>query len=172
MAAQPASVAAAPRVVLSARTSHGVVTATLTLPFAQRCKSRLRCRLDNGAEAAVLIARGGVLRNGDLLAGDDGRVVQVVAATEPLSQVETGDLKRLAQICYHLGNRHVTLQIGPGWVRYARDHVLDEMVRRFGCKVRHVVATFEPEIGAYHQHGHGARVQQHHAHQHGADHGD
>ena len=128
------------------------------LPFNERSKSRLRAVLDNGEEAGLFLERGSILRHGDLLLADDGRVVEVQAATETVSTVRTDNGLLLARACYHLGNRHVALQIGPGWLRYAHDHVLDDMLRGFGLRITVEQAPFEPEGGAYvaasHSHAH------------------
>ena len=128
------------------------------LPFAERSKSRLRAVLDNGEEAGLFLERGSVLRHGDLLLADDGRLVEVEAAPETVSTVHTDNGLMLARASYHLGNRHVALQIGPGWLRYAHDHVLDDMLRGFGLTVSVERAPFEPEGGAYvaaaHAHSH------------------
>ncbi len=131
----------------------------LVLPFGERSKSRARHVLDNGEEAGLFLERGSVLRHGDLLLADDGCVIEVEAATETVSTVHTGDALMLARASYHLGNRHVALQIGPGWLRYQHDHVLDDMLRGFGLAVKVEEAPFEPEGGAYV----GAA---HHAHSH------
>ena len=131
--------------------------ATLTLPFELRQKSRLRTRLDSGEEVGLFLPRGAVLRHGDRLRATDGRVVEVCAAPEIVSTGRTDDPLRLARAAYHLGNRHVALQLGPGWLRYLHDHVLDGMVRELGLEVVCEQAPFEPEAGAYgggHHHGH------------------
>ena len=131
--------------------------ATLTLPFEQRQKSRLRTRLDNGEEVGLFLPRGTVLRHGDRLRAANGRVVEVRAAPETVSTARTDDPLRLARAAYHLGNRHVALQLGPGWLRYLHDHVLDGMVRELGLEVICEQAPYEPEAGAYgggHHHGH------------------
>lgn len=135
----------------------------LILPFSERAKSRLRAVLDNGEEAGLFLERGTVLRNGDLLLADDGRVVAVEAAPEMVSTVHTENGLVLARASYHLGNRHVALQIGPGWLRYSHDHVLDDMLRGFGLTVRVELAPFEPEGGAYVSHSNAHS----HAHHHG-----
>ena len=130
----------------------------MTLTLDQRGRSRLRVRLDDGREAGVFLARGDSLKRGDLLASDDGLVVRVAAAHERLSTVVSPDSHLLARACYHLGNRHVALQIEPGRLRYLHDHVLDDMVRGLGLAVTLEDAPFEPEPGAYggpaHAHGH------------------
>lgn len=128
----------------------------LVLPFQLRNKSRLRTALENGEEVGLILERGSILRGGDLLLADDGRVVEVVAEPESVSTVRAPDAVALCRASYHLGNRHVALQIGDGWVRYQHDHVLDEMVRGLGLDVTLERAPFEPEAGAYGGHSHSA----------------
>jgi urease accessory protein len=134
----------------------------LILPFEQRQKSRLRARLESGDEVALILPRGRVLRGGDRVQATDGREVEIVAAPEKLLHIESAELARVA---YHLGNRHVPLQVGPGFLRIAEDHVLEEMVRKLGARVSRVEAPFEPEAGAYgHRHdemGHGGKIHDH-----------
>lgn len=129
---------------------------TLTLPFEQRQKSRLRTRLDNGQEVGLFLPRGAVLRHGDRLRAANGLIVEVQAALETVSTGHTTDSLLLARAAYHLGNRHVALQLASGWLRYLHDHVLDDMVRELGLEVMCEQALFEPEAGAYssghHQH--------------------
>jgi urease accessory protein len=136
----------------------------LVLPYGDRSKSRLLALLDNGEEAGLFLERGSVLRHGDLLLADDGRVIAVEAARETVSTVHTDDAVMLARASYHLGNRHVALQIGSGWLRYQHDHVLDDMLRGFGLDVRVDEAPFEPEGGAYVAAAHHTHA---HAHPHG-----
>lgn len=130
--------------------------ATLTLSFEQRCKSRLRTMLDSGEEVALMLPRGVVLRHGDRVCTEEGLVIAVQAADEEISVASTDEPRLLARACYHLGNRHVALQIGEGWLRYPSDHVLDEMLRGLGLTVNVQMLPFEPEAGAYYEHrGHG-----------------
>jgi urease accessory protein len=145
------------------------------LPFELRQKSRLRARLASGLEVGLFLERGIVLRGGDLLLADDGTVIEVVAALETVSTVRDSDATRLARAGYHLGNRHVPVEIGSGWLRYGHDHVLDDMVRGLGLNVVVESAPFEPEAGAYghsHSHGHadGDSPRQDHTHEHGHSH--
>src|ERR1019366_6405957 len=131
------------------------------LPYESRCRSRLRATLSTGEAAAIVIARGQVLRGGDLLLADDGRIIEVCAAPELVSTVHGSEPAQLLRAAYHLGNRHVALQIGSGWLRYNHDHVLDDMVRGLGLRVQVEEASFEPEVGAYaheaaHGHSHGS----------------
>lgn len=128
--------------------------AVLTLPFDMRQKSRFRAVLDDGREAQIVLPRGsGVLRGGELLGGPEAPVVVVLAALEPVSTASHRDPRLLARAAYHLGNRHVPLQVGGDWVRYHADHVLDAMVHSLGLRVLHEQARFEPEAGAYGHHG-------------------
>ena len=138
--------------------------AQLILPFDVRSRSRFRARLDNGEEVGVILTRGHILRGGDRLRAEDGRIIGVAAASETVSTAHARDAELLARGAYHLGNRHVALQIGALWLRYSHDHVLDDMVRGLGFTVVVEQAPFEPEGGAYPAHSHG----EHHAH-HGHD---
>jgi urease accessory protein len=126
----------------------------LILPFESRQKSRLRVTSVAGTEFALLLPRGTVLRDGDRLRAVNGLVIEVQAAAEAVSTARSDDVTQFARVCYHLGNRHVPLQVGSGWLRYLADHVLDQMVAELGLAVMHEQAPFEPEAGAYHQHGH------------------
>ena len=139
--------------------------ARLVLPYDLRSRSRFRAQLLGGEEVGVILERGQILRGGDRLLAPDGRVIEIGAAPETVSDVRSADPQQLARAAYHLGNRHVTLQIGEGWLRYRHDHVLDDMVRGLGLSVLSEQAPFEPEAGAYHSHDPGAH---HHAHEHGA----
>jgi len=141
------------RIISAARID---VEAALTLE--QRLRSRLRIRLDDGREAGIMLARGETLKDGDLLASLDGLVVRVRAAPEAVSTATSDDALLLARICYHLGNRHVPLQIERGRLRWRHDHVLDDLVRRLGLPVAVERAPFEPEPGAYGGHAHGHAV--------------
>jgi urease accessory protein len=147
------------------------VKGQLALPFDARQKSRQRVRLVSGEEVAMKLPRGEILRGGDLVSASDGRVIEIVAVPEKLLHIEAPDLARVA---YHLGNRHVPVQIGGGFLRIAEDHVLEELAHKLGARVSRVEAPFEPEAGAYHQHeemGHGGKIHDHfHDHDHGHDH--
>ena len=130
---------------------------TLTLPFDVRQKSRFRAKLDDGQEVGVILSRGSVLREGDCLRAEQGNVVMIRAAAETVSTVYINDPLLLARTAYHLGNRHVPIQITAEWLRYQHDHVLDDMVRQVGLDVSIEQVPFEPEPGAYsggHMHHH------------------
>ena len=141
----------------------------LVLPFDLRSRSRFRARLVSGEEVGVQLTRGQILRGGDRLLAEDGRVVEVRAAPESVSTLRTPDARLLARAAYHLGNRHVALQVGDGWLRYGHDHVLDDMVRGLGTEVTVEQAPFEPEAGAYHG-GHDHDHDHEHGHSHEHDH--
>jgi urease accessory protein len=121
----------------------------LKLSFDQRQKSRLRARLESGEEVALLLPRGNIMRGGDVVSAADGQRIEIVSAPEKLLHIESSSLARAA---YHLGNRHVPVQVGEGFLRIAEDHVLEDMLRKLGARVTHVEAPFEPEGGAYHSH--------------------
>jgi urease accessory protein len=136
--------------------------ALLVLSYEWRQKSRQRTVVAGGEEIGLFLARGTVLRGGECLQADDGRVVRVVAADEDLLEVRCTDADALARAAYHLGNRHTPVQVGAGWLRLAADGVLAEMLRGLGATVTRLRAPFEPEPGAY--------AAGHHAHADGAKH--
>ena len=131
---------------------------TLTLPYELRQKSRLKATLDNGSEIGLMLPRGTILRGGDAIKAEDGTVIMIKAAEETVSSAEINDATLFARACYHLGNRHVPLQINNNSIRYLHDHVLDDMLAGLGVQTICQQATFEPESGAYggghHHHSH------------------
>jgi urease accessory protein len=142
-----------------------VAAARISLPFDARQKSRQRTRLDGGEEVAIDLPRGLMLRGGDRLLASDGRVVEVVAPPERVLHIECDSPEALARAAYHLGNRHVAVQVGAGWLRIAADAVLERMLAGLGARLSSLEAPFEPEAGAYaghHRHdnesGHGGRI--------------
>lgn len=138
-------------------------SSSLTLPFALRQKARQRARLDDGREVALMLPRGAPLRGGDCLRAEDDSVIRIVAAAECVTTAFTKDPVLLARACYHLGNRHVALQIGDTWLRYLHDHVLDQLSEALGLRVFEEQAEFEPEAGAYSA---GSAPLAHHGHEH------
>lgn len=141
----------------------GSVAGVLTMSFEERRRSRLRARLDDGREAALLLPRGTVLRDGDRLRAEGGEIVAVRAAPQTLSVARTEDGLLLARAAYHLGNRHVPVEVHGGWLAYEHDHVLDGLVAELGLTVETTKAPFEPEAGGY---GHSARARGGHHHEH------
>lgn len=130
----------------------------LVLPFELRQKSRLRTRLASGEELGLFLERGTILRGGDYLQGNDGRVIRVLAAAEKVLKVTCASPRELTRAAYHLGNRHVPVEVGDGWLKLGADHVLAEMLLGLGATVSEEISPFEPEAGAYgggHRHGEG-----------------
>ena len=148
------------RLILNQRTQQPA-TDSVALAYDQRKRSRLKVKLTSGAEAGIFLERGEHLQGGDKLAAEDGSaVVEILAAPEQLIEAVADTPLLFARAAYHLGNRHVPVQILPtdngGRLRFQTDHVLAEMVRGLGCTVTDTEAPFQPESGAYgggHRHG-------------------
>jgi urease accessory protein len=146
--------------------AYGVkVRGQLSLPFERRQKSRQLASLVSGETVAIVLPRGAVMRGGDWVVASDGRVIEVVAETENVLHVVCESPAALARAAYHLGNRHVPVQVGDAWLRLAADHVLHAMLEGLGATVTTLEAPFEPEAGAYaphHRHdnesGHGGKI--------------
>ncbi len=140
---------------------------SVELTFDQRERSRLRATMANGEEIGVQLKVGSMLSHGDKLALQDGRIVEVIAADESLHEVRAASITQLARIAYHVGNRHVPLQVEDDHLLMLPDHVLRAMVEGLGGKVTEVRRGFQPESGAYghshvhHSHddeGHGGKI--------------
>ncbi|MET0508776.1 MAG: urease accessory protein UreE [Burkholderiaceae bacterium] len=140
--------------------SAAPVTDVVELRFDQRERSRLRARLASGEEIGIDLPVGTVLHHGSRLELDGGRVVAVEAAIESLLEITADDGAGLARIAYHVGNRHVPIEIAGDRLRILPDHVLRAMVEGLGGRIREVAERFHPEAGAY---GHG-HVHGHHRH--------
>lgn len=165
--------------VLVHRDHNGpTIRGRLVLPFERRTKTRQRVTIEGGEEMAVMLPRGLVLRGGDLVATNDGRLLEVVASEEAVLHITCATPRDLARAAYHLGNRHVPVEVGDGFLRIAADHVLREMLVGLGAAVSEMKAAFEPEAGAYaggghhhhhedeeHGHSHGAKIH-HYGHSH------
>lgn len=146
-------------------------TAELELSYDARQKSRFRAVLSDGREVGVVLPRGQGLRDGDLLEAADGTVVRIRASNEAVSRVQSSDLLLLSRAAYHLGNRHMPVQISNGELRYHHDYVLDEMLQQLGLEPTFAELPFEPESGAYGS-GHAFASHPHyhsHSHSHGGD---
>jgi len=135
--------------VIESRCDRAAHQEQLSLPFELRQKSRLRTKLASGEEAGLFLEHGSILRGGDCLRANDGRIVLVVAADEELMEAKCATPFELVRAAYHLGNRHVPVQIGEGWLRFQADDVLAQMLRGLKATVSKVSAPFEPEAGAY-----------------------
>lgn len=134
-------------------TGEASATEQLVLDFDARTKSRLRTRLSSGEEVGLFLPRGTILRGGDKLQSADGRIVEVVSAPEELLEARCNSARDLTRAAYHLGNRHVAVQVGnderSDWIRIQVDHVLETMLLGLGGDLRKLSAPFEPEAGAY-----------------------
>ncbi|MDE2365044.1 MAG: urease accessory protein UreE [Hyphomicrobiales bacterium] len=150
---------------------------TVVLDFDDRHRRRIAMKGIRGLDFLLDLEEAVMLRSGDALALEDGRLVEVLSAPEPLAEIKVGDLKQLARVAWHLGNRHLPTQILGTKLRIRRDHVIEDMVRGLGAEVAEIEAPFDPEGGAYaqhvathgHDHGHG---HSHDHHGHGHDHHD
>jgi urease accessory protein len=164
--------------------------ATVELDWDVRQKSRFDATDSQDRVLGVFLPRGTLVRGGDVLVAEDGSLVVVKAAPQPVLRVthcpEHGSPFDLVRAAYHLGNRHVQLELRPDHLQLEPDHVLASMLRQMHLIVAEVQAAFEPEGGAYaagghaaHGHGHGHAQghdhahdhQQAHKHDHGHDHG-
>ena len=147
--------------------------ATLELDWDVRQKSRFDATDSSGRALGVFLPRGTVVRGGDVLVADDGSLVVVHAAAQPVLLVkhcsEHGTPFDLLRAAYHLGNRHVQLELQPDHLKFEPDHVLAEMLRQMHLIVTPANAAFEPEGGAYAVTGH---AHAHHGHDHAHEHHD
>mgnify|MGYP002146129058 CR=1 FL=1 len=148
--------------ILLTRRTQLPATDSVALSYDARKRSRLRLTLASGREAGIFLERGEHLQGGDrLITEDGGTVVEILAAPEKLIEAVADSPLRFARAAYHLGNRHVPVQIlpteGGGRLRFQTDHVLADMIRGLGCAVAEIEAPFQPEAGAYggghHHHG-------------------
>ncbi len=141
--------------------------ATVTLDWDLRQKSRFEATDSLGRSLGVFLPRGSVVRGGDVLVAEDGSLIRVQAAPQTVLRITTctahGSPFDLTRAAYHLGNRHVPIELRPDYLQIEPDHVLAEMLRAMHLIVNTVDAPFEPESGAYASHGG-------HAHGHAHDH--
>jgi urease accessory protein len=143
--------------------------ATVELDWDVRQKSRFDCTDSRGRHLGVFLPRGTVVRGGDVLVAEDGSLVQVIAAPQPVLVIthcqEHGTPFDLTRAAYHLGNRHVPIELKPDHLKIEPDHVLAGMVRAMHLIVTETEGPFEPEGGAYGSptgHGHGHDHDDHH----------
>ena len=143
--------------------------AEVSLDWDVRQKSRFDATDSQGRTLGVFLPRGTLVRGGDVLVAEDGSLVRVLAAPQPVLVVracaEHGTPFDLLRAAYHLGNRHVALELKPDHLKLEPDHVLADMLRGQHLIVNEASEAFEPEGGAYGNAGHG-----HHGHDHGHDH--
>jgi urease accessory protein len=156
---------------------------TVVLDFDDRHRRRMAMTGTRGLEFLLDLENAVALRGGDALVLDDGRLIEVVAAPEPLVEIRGTDLQHLVRVAWHLGNRHLPTQIMAKGLRIRRDHVIEAMVKGLGARVIEIEAPFDPEGGAYaggghahagenDPHGHAAHdhsSRDHHGHHHHDD---
>jgi urease accessory protein len=166
--------------VMAAQTWRGEPADTVVLEFDDRHRRRLAMTGTRGLEFLLDLPDVVALRGGDALVLEDGRLIEVVAAAEPLVEIRCNDPMHMVRIAWHLGNRHLPTQLLGKALRIRRDHVIEEMVRGLGARMIEIEAPFDPEGGAYvsappgaaHDHGHHHHDHGHHghSHMHGHDH--
>jgi urease accessory protein len=148
--------------------------ATVTLDWDTRQKSRFDATDSQGRTLGVFLPRGTVVRGGDVLVAEDGSLIAVQAAAQPVLVVtpcaEHGSPFDLVRAAYHLGNRHVQLELQPDRLQLEPDHVLADMLRHMHLTVTEAEAPFEPEAGAYAAGGHGHDHANEHGHSHDHSH--
>ena len=125
---------------------------TLYLNAQERTRSRHRWETAEGEIVVVRLPRGQVTRDGDLLESETGKIMRIAAKPEPILTVTGKTPLDLLRAAYHLGNRHVPLEIAPTYLRLSPDPVLESMLVKLGMAVTAEIAPFQPETGAYHQH--------------------
>jgi urease accessory protein len=152
---------------------------TVELDWDVRQKSRFECTDSQGRQLGVFLPRGTVVRGGDVLVAEDGSMVRVIAAAQPVLVIrhvaDRGTVFDLIRAAYHLGNRHVPIELKPDHLKIEPDHVLADMLRSMHLVVVETTAPFEPEAGAYsgggHGHAHGDAHDHEDGHGHDHDHG-
>jgi urease accessory protein len=139
---------------------------TVVLDFDDRHRRRMAMTGTRGLEFLLDLENAVALRGGDALVLEDGRLVEVVAAAEPLVEIRGADPLHLVRVAWHLGNRHLPTQIMPKGLRIRRDHVIEAMVKGLGARIIEIEAPFDPEGGAYaSSHAHAPEAHAHaHAH--------
>jgi urease accessory protein len=129
----------------------------VVLDHLQRERGRLKVLAESGAELHIFLERGKTLAIGEILESKCGVRFEVCGALESVARGEAPDWQVFARACYHLGNRHVKIQVGERWLHMTPDPVLEQMLTQLGVQVSHQQAVFVPEAGAYAdgaQHGH------------------
>lgn len=127
---------------------------TVVLDFDGRHRRRMVMTGTRGLQFLLDLENATVLRGGDALVLEDDRLIEVVAAPEPLLEIRGRDPQHLVRLAWHLGNRHLPTQIMPRGLRIRRDHVIEAMVKGLGARAIEIEAPFDPEGGAYAGSGH------------------
>lgn len=142
-------------------------TLSVTLPYADRYRRRMKMVTDDGMEFMLNLSEPTELKDGDGLKLEDGSIIVVKAADEPVADIVCDNQHHLVRVAWHLGNRHLPTQIMGDQLRILQDHVIEDMARGLGATVERKEAPFNPEGGAY---GHGRTHGHAHGHSHGHDH--
>ncbi|MFT5276387.1 MAG: urease accessory protein [Glaciecola sp.] len=129
--------------------THDAIVDTITLDHDTRKKARIKGATDKGKDIGIFMQRGQPLLVGEVLKTECGLLIEVLGKAEEVSTAIATDWLAFSKICYHLGNRHTSLQIGGRWVRFKPDHVLEELAQNYGLSIDKTPAIFEPESGAY-----------------------
>lgn len=158
---------------------------SVVLDFDDRHRRRIAMTSVGGVNFLLDLKEAVALRTGDAVMLEDGRLIEIVGAPEPLAEIRARDGEHLLRLAWHLGNRHLPVQVANGRLRIRRDHVIEEMVKGLGGEVGALEAAFDPEGGAYlqashahhahehdhaHEHGHHSHVHHDHAHHHAHEH--
>ena len=140
----------------SHETSHNTIHDSVTLDQDTRKKARIKISTDQGQTLGIFMQRGHPLLVGEVLKTECGLLIEVKGEAEEVSTAIATNWMDFSRICYHLGNRHTSLQIGELWVRFKPDHVLEELAENYGLSIDRTAAVFGPENGAYgsQKHGH------------------
>jgi urease accessory protein len=140
---------------------------TIVLDFDDRHRRRMAMTGTRGLEFLLDLENAVALRGGDALVLEDNRLIEVVAAAEPLLEIRCNDPQHLVRVAWHLGNRHLPTQMMPKGLRIRRDHVIEAMVKGLGARAIEIEAPFDPEGGAYAGGGH-AHAAESDSHDHAA----
>jgi urease accessory protein len=138
---------------------------SITLDAHERHRRRVVLTSERGTKFLLDLPQAAALRDGDGLVLDDGAIVRIIGRPEPLIEIAAADAHELARLAWHIGNRHIDVQIVGDRLRIRRDHVIEEMLRGLGARLSALEAPFDPEHGAYEQH-HGHGPGHHHDHDH------
>lgn len=129
--------------------THSEITDSITLDQDTRKKARIKGTTDGGLAIGIFMERGHPLLVGEVLKTECGLFIEIKGQAEPVSTAIATDWLTFCKVCYHLGNRHTSLQIGELWVRFKPDHVLEALAQKYGLTINNTPTIFEPENGAY-----------------------
>ena len=156
--------------------THDEITDSITLDQDTRKKARIKGKTDNGADIGIFMERGHPLLVGQILKTQCNQLIEIKGEAEPVSTAIATDWLSFSKVCYHLGNRHTSMQIGELWLRFKPDYVLEELAENYGLTINKTPAVFEPENGAYgkkasnhahsHSHSHDTLHDNEHSHDH------